>query len=160
MSKIERLKGHNDWTELEFVEREWTPREIIRICIQFHVAGLSLPNTKQILDRLAVERSRTAIHNWVQKADVQPSSDTEPNHIAVDETVILVNDQRRWLYAAVDTTTNNILHGRLLQTQTTQLTLLFLRELQQNQQVEQATFLMDGATHRTSALNRLGLDFR
>jgi transposase-like protein len=160
MSEIERLSGRSDWIDLEFVERERTPEPIIEVGIQLHVAGLSLSNTKQILDRLGVKRSRTAIHNWVQKADVQPESDAEPNHIAVDETVIRVNDERHWLYAAVDPTTNKILHVRLFQTRTTQLTLLFLRELQQKQQVEQATFLIDGATHLASALDRLGLDFR
>ena len=160
MDEFERLSGRSDWIDLEFVERERTPEPIIEVGIQLHIAGLSLANTKQILDRLGVERSRTAIHNWVQKADVQPSSDAEPNHIAVDETVIQVNDQRHWLYAAVDPTTNEILHVRLFQTRTTQLTLLFLRELQQKQQVEQATFLIDGATHLASALDRLGLDFR
>jgi transposase-like protein len=160
MSEIERLSGRSDWIDLEFVERERTPEPIIELGIQLHVAGLSLSNTKQILDRLGVKRSRTAIHNWVQKADVQPESDAEPNHIAVDETVIRVNDERHWLYAAVDPTTNKILHVRLFQTRTTQLTLLFLRELQQKQQVEQATFLIDGATHLASALDRLGLDFR
>ena len=160
MDEFERLSGRSDWIDLEFVERERTPEPIIEVGIQLHIAGLSLANTKQILDRLGVERSRTAIHNWVQKADVQPSSDAEPNHIAVDETVIQVNDQRHWLYAAVDPTTNEILHIRLFQTRTTQLTLLFLRELQQKQQVEQATFLIDGATHLASALDRLGLDFR
>jgi len=160
MPETERLGGCTSWVDLDFIERERTPREIIEVGIQLHVAGLSLANTKQILDRLGVERSRTAIHNWVQKADVQPRSDAEPNHIAVDETVIQVNDQRHWLYAAVDPTTNEILHVRLFQTRTTQLTLLFLRELQQQQQVEHATFLIDGATHLASALDRLGLDFR
>jgi putative transposase len=37
---------------------------------------------------------------------------------------------------------------------------LFLRELREQQQIEQATFLVDGATHLASALDRLGLDFR
>ena len=160
MDEIERLSGRTSWIDLDFVERERTPREIIEVGIHLHVAGLSLSNTKQILDTLGVERSRTAIHNWVQKADVQPSSDTEPNHIAVDETVIQVNDQRHWLYAAVDPTTNEILHVRLFQTRTAQLTVLFLRELREQQQVEQATFLVDGAIHLASALDRLGLDFR
>jgi len=160
MDEIERLSGRSDWVDLEFVERERTPEPIIEVGIQLHVAGLSLANTKQMLDRLGVERSRTAIHNWVQKADVQPDSDAEPNHIAVDETVIRVNDERHWLYAAVEPTTNNILHVRLFQTRTTQLTLLFLRELQQQPQVEHATFLIDGAIHLASALDRLGLDFR
>jgi len=160
MSEIERLGGRTSWIDLDFVERERTPREIIEVGIHLHVAGLSLSNTKQILDTLGVERSRTAIHNWVRKANVQPDSDAEPNHIAVDETVIQVNDQRHWLYAAVDPTTNEILHVRLFQTRTTQLTVLFLRELREQQQIEQATFLIDGATHLASALNRLGLDFR
>jgi transposase-like protein len=160
MDEFERLSGSSEWIDLGFVERERTPEPIIEVGVQLHVAGLSLSNTKQILDKLGVKRSRTAIHNWVQKADVQPSSDTEPNHIAVDETVIRVNDERHWLYAAVDPTTNEILHVRLFQTRTTQLTVLFLRELREQQQIEQATFLVDGATHLASALDRLGLDFR
>jgi transposase-like protein len=160
MNEIERLSSYTSWIDLEFVERERTARETIEVGIQLHVAGLSLSNTKQLLDRLGVERGRTAIHNWVQKADVQPSSDTKSNRIAVDETVIQVNDERRWLYTAVDPTTNEILHSRLLQTCMTQLTVLFLRELCQQQQVEHATFLVDGATHLASALDQPGLDSR
>ena len=128
--------------------------------IHLHVAGLSLSNTKQILERLGVKRSRTAIHNWVQKADLQPSCDGSPNHVAVDETVIQVNDERHWLFAAVDPETNEILHARLFQTRTTQLTVLFLRELREQQQVEQATFLVDAAPTLASALDRLGLRFQ
>ena len=160
MPEFERLSGCTSCIDLEFVERERTPREIIEAGLQLHVADLSLTNTKQFLDNFGVERSRTAIHNWVQKADVQPSSDAEPNHIAVDEAVIRINDERHWLYAAVDLTTNEILHFRLFQTRTTQLTVLFLRELREQQQIEKATFLVDGATHLASALDRLGLDFR
>jgi len=160
MPEFERLSRRTSWIDLDFIERERTPGEIVEVGIQLHIAGLSLSNTKQILDKLCVKRSRTAIHNWVQKADLQPGSDAEPNHVAVDETVIQVNDQRHWLYAAVDPDTNKILHTRLFQTRTTQLTVLFLRELQQKQQIEQATFLVDGATHLASALDRLGLDFR
>jgi putative transposase len=160
MPKIERLGGRTRWIDLEFIERERTPREIVEVGIHLHVAGLSLSNTKQILERLGVERSRTAIHNWVQKADQQPSCDGSPNHVAVDETVIQVNDERHWLFVAVDPETNEILHTRLFQTRTTQLTVLFLRELREQQQVEQATFLVDGATHLASALDRLGLRFK
>jgi transposase-like protein len=78
MSKIERLESCNDWIGLEFVERERTPREITEPDIQHHVAGLSLWNTKQVLDRLGVKHSRTAVHNWLQKTDVQPRSGAEP----------------------------------------------------------------------------------
>jgi transposase-like protein len=160
MPEFDRLNADNEWIDLEFVERERTPEQIVEVGIQLHLAGLSLSNTKQYLERLGVERSRTAIHNWVQKADLQPAGDGAPNQIAVDETVIRINDERHWLYAAVDPQTNEFLHVRLFQTRTTQLTLLFLRELRDKQQVEQATFLVDGAHHLKAALERLGLRFR
>jgi len=106
--------------------------------------------------RGGVQRSRTAIHNWVQKADLQPAVDLTLNHVAVDETVIQVNDQRRWLFAAVDPETNKILHARLFPTRTTEPTVLFLRELKRKQNVEQATFFVDDAHNLKAALDRLG----
>jgi putative transposase len=160
MTKNDRLSGSSSWIDLEFVERERTPQPAIEVGIRLHLAGLSLSNTKRELEKLGVERSRTAIHNWVQKADLQPTSNTVPNQIAVDETVIRVNGERCWLYAAVNPATNEFLHVRLFQTLTTQLTLLFLRELREKQQVEQATFLVDGAQHLQTALTRLGLRFQ
>ena len=71
------------------------------------------------------------MHSWVQNADLQPTSDAAPDHIAVDGTVIQVNNERRWLYATVDPETNEFLHIRLFLTRKTQLAVLFLRELQQ-----------------------------
>ena len=103
MSKIDRLGEDTSWIDLEFVERERTLEPIIEIGIRLHLAGLSLSNTKQALDRLGVSRSRTAIHNWIRKAELQPTSDVGPNQVAVDETVIRVNDERRWLYAVTRT---------------------------------------------------------
>ena len=52
MTEIDRLTGDNDWIDLEFVERERTPDQIIEVGIQLHLAGLSLSNTKQHLVRL------------------------------------------------------------------------------------------------------------
>ena len=95
MPENERLSGATSWIDLGFIERERTPHEIVEVRIHLHVSGLSLSNTKQILERLGVERSRAAIHNWVQKADLQPRCDGSPNHVAVDETVIQVNDERQ-----------------------------------------------------------------
>jgi len=160
MSETKRLSGCNDWIDLEFVERERTPRQIIEVGIQLHVAGLSLSDIKQYIERLGVERSRTAIHNWVQKADLQPTSEAEPNHIAVDETVIQLNDERWWLYAAVDPETNEFLHVKLYSTRTTQLTVHLLRELKQKVPVTQATILVDDAHHLKAALSRLGFRFQ
>lgn len=102
MPESDRLGESIEWIDLEFVERERTPEFAIQESIHLHLAGLSLSNAKQHLDRLGVERSRTAIHNWAQKADLQPDSDADPNQIVVDETVIRVNGQRHWLYATVD----------------------------------------------------------
>jgi transposase-like protein len=34
-------------------------------------------------------------------------SEASPNHVALDETVIRINDQQYWLYAAVDPEMNN-----------------------------------------------------
>ena len=160
MPEIDRLSRNTEWIDLDFVERERTPRQAIKVGIQLHLAGLSLSNTKQYLERLGVERSRTAIHDWVQKVDLQPDSDAEPNHIALDETVIQVNDERHWLYAAVDPETNQFTHARLFETRTTQLTVLFLRELREKQPIEQASVLVDNAHHLTTALERLGLRFQ
>ncbi|QLH78447.1 IS6 family transposase [Halosimplex rubrum] len=160
MSKITRLSGHRDWIDLDFVERERTPEPAIGFVIQSHVAGLSLSNPIELLADLGVERSRKAVHDWVQKADLQPESGQSPNQIALDETVIRINDQRFWLYAAADPETNDLLHIRLFSTTTTSLTEIFLRELQQKHDVEAAVFLVDGAQHLQTALQRAGLRFQ
>jgi putative transposase len=160
MSEFDRLSRNTEWIDLEFVERQRTPAFAIQVDIQLHLAGLSLSNTKQHLERLGVERSRTAIHDWVKQADLQPDSDVDPDQIAVDATMIRVNGRRHWLFAAVDPDTNQFLHVRLFQTRTTQLTVLFLCELREKQQVSDVTLLVDDAHHLKNALDRLGLRFR
>ena len=160
MAEIARLSGDSDWIDLDFVERERTPESAMKLGIQTHVAGLSLANTVSLLESLGVERSRKAVHDWVQKADLQPTEGRSPNHVAVDETVIRINDQQYWLYAAGDPTTNHLLHVRLFATTTTALTEIFLRELRQKHDVESAEFLVDGAQHLQTALARAGLRFQ
>ena len=160
MPEISRLSGNRDWIDLDFVERERTPEPAMKLGIQSHVAGLSLSNTVELLDSLGVQRSKKAIHDWVQKADLQPKSGKAPNQIALDETVIRINDQQFWLYAAADPQTNQLLHLRLFSTTTTALTEIFLRELQQKHDVETAVFLVDGAQHLQTALQRTGLQFQ
>ncbi len=93
--------------------------------IQMHLAGLSLSNTIDFLNRLGVHRSHKAIYDWVQKADLQLDAGQRPNHIALDEIVIRVNDEQYWLYAVPDSATNHLLHVRLFTT-TTALTAMFL----------------------------------
>ena len=160
MPEYDRLINSTDWIDLDFVERERTPRRIIETGIQLHLAGLSLSNTKQIVETLGVERSRTAVHNWVKKADRTPAVDETPRETALDETVIGVDGHRQWLFAAVDPATNDILHARLFQARTTERTLLFLRELDAAYALDQGTFLIDSAQSLRSALARLGLRFQ
>ncbi|MGQ4556592.1 IS6 family transposase [Halobellus sp. GM3] len=160
MAEIARLSGCTDWIDLDFVERQRTPERAMKLGIQLQLAGLSLSNTVSILEELGVDRSRKAIHDWVQKADLQPAEGQSPNHVALDETVIRITDQQFWLYAAADPDTNDLLHLRLFSTTTTALTEIFLRELRQKHDVESAVFLVDGAQHLQTALARAGLRFQ
>ena len=160
MAEITRLSGCSDWLELDFVERERTPSELMKLGIRLHLAGLSLSNTVSELEKFGVQRSRKAVHDWVQKADLQPASDASPDHIALDETVIRINGQQYWLYAAVDPKTNQFLHIRLFTTTATALTQKFLRELRAKHDVSETVFLVDHAHHLAAALNRSGLRFK
>ena len=87
------LTGCFDRTDVEFVEREATPRLLMKLSIQLHLAGLSLSNTVSIRELFGVSRARSTVHNWVHKADLQPESGRSPDHVAVDETVIQLNDE-------------------------------------------------------------------
>ncbi len=56
--------------------------------------------------------------NWIHKDDLQPEFGRTPDHVAVDETVIRLNNEQYWLYAAVDPETNELLHTELELTRT------------------------------------------
>jgi transposase-like protein len=109
---------------------------------------------------LGVDRYRSTVHRWVQKADLQPTDGAEPNHVAVDETVIQLNDERYWLYAAVDPDTNRLLHVGLFSTRTTANTSMFLSELREKHRIDDATFLVDGAPWLQTACRWHGLRFQ
>jgi len=100
MPEIARLSGGSDAIELEFVEREATPTELMELAIHPHLGGLSLSNTVSVLDSFGVSRARSTVHNWVQKANLKPRSGRDPAKIILDETVVNVNDNRYWLVAA------------------------------------------------------------
>ena len=102
MSESNRFNESTEWIGLGFVERERTPRESIEKDIRHHLAGLSLSNTVVLLEDLGVERSRVAVHNWIQKADLQPADGESPDRVAVDQKAIRIDDGQYCLYAAVD----------------------------------------------------------
>ena len=74
----------------------------MKLSIQLHLAGLSLSNTVSFLEVFGVDRVRSTVHNWVHKADLQPVEGQQPDHVATDETVVQLDDDRYWLFAAVD----------------------------------------------------------
>ncbi len=160
MPENTRLSGSIDQIELGFVEREAIPRLLMKLGIQLHLASLSLSNTVSILEIFGVKRARSTVHNWVHKADLQPESGRSPDHIAVDETVIRLNDEQYWLYAAVDTETNELLHTKLEPTTTKVLAHSFLTELSEKHDVSDAVFLVDGWHSLQDACKRHGFDFR
>jgi len=159
-AKNPRLSGSSDWIDLSFVEREQTPRQLIELGIRLHLADLSLSNTIQRLYIFGVEWSRKAVHDWVHKCDLQPAEDEKPNHVALDETVIQLDEHRYWLYTAVNPETNKVPNIRLYSTTTTALTEWFLQELTEKHDLDDAVFLVDGAKHLQTALRRSGLRFR
>jgi len=160
MPENARLDGSLDQIDLAFVEREATPRLLMKLSIQLHLAGLSLSNTVSFLEVFGVSRVRSTVHNWVHKADLQPESGRSPDHVAVDETVIQIDDEQYWLYAAVDPDSNELLHTKLEPTRTNALAEIFFGELREKHDVDDAVFLVDGATPLKEACHRHGLDFR
>lgn len=94
MAEIARLSGCNDWLNLDFVGHERTPRRLMQLGIRLHLAGLSLSNTISELEKFSVQRSRKAVHDWVQKPDLQPIDGKSPNQVAVDETEIRLNNEQ------------------------------------------------------------------
>src|SRR6056297_2265840 len=160
MSKNTRLSGTIAQFDLDFVEREATPRLLMKLSIQLHLAGLSLSNTVSFLEIFGVERARSTVHNWVHKADLQPESGRNPNHVAVDETVIRLNDEQYWLYAAVDPETNELLHTSLEPTTNTIIAQTFLAKIDEKHEISEAVFLVDGSHSLQAACHRAGYDFR
>ncbi|ELY68459.1 hypothetical protein C489_07150 [Natrinema versiforme JCM 10478] len=132
----------------------------MKLSIQLHLAGLSLSNTVRILERFGVERARSTVHNWVHKADLQPNSGRNPDQVAVDETVIRLNDEQYWLYAAVDPESNELLHTQLEPTRTKVIASSFIAELREKHNVDDAVFLVDGDKALNYACQRHDLDFR
>ena len=151
-----RLNGSLGQIKLDFVEREATPEFLMKLSIQLHLSGLSLSNTVRVLEVFGVQRARSTVHNWVHKADLQPESDKNPDHVAVDETVIQLNDEQYWLYAAVDPETNELLHTSLEPTTNTGIAQKYLAEIDEKHDVSESMFLVDGSHSLQAACHRAG----
>ena len=160
MPENDRIDGCLNEIELGFVEREATPKSLMKLGIQIHLAGLSLSNTASILEIFGVSRARFTVHSWVHKAELQPEAGRTPDHVAVDETVIQLNDEQYWLYAAVDPETNELLHITLEPTTNNVIAHAFFAEIREKHDVDDAVFLIDGSHSLKNACRRHSLDFR
>jgi transposase-like protein len=160
MAEINRLNGDSDWIGVDFIQKEETPRQLMQYGIELHLASLSLAETTSFFDIFGIDRCRSTVHNWVRTTDFTPADGARPDHVAVDETVIQVNDQRYWSFAAVDPDTNIFLHVRLFPTRTTAIAEIFLSDLQEKHDVSEAEFLVNGTPWLQAVLHRCGLRFR
>jgi len=75
-------------------------------------------------------------------------------------TVIQLDDEQYWLYAAVDPETTELLHTKFEPTTTKVLAQSFLTELSEKHEVSDAVFLVDGSHSLQDACQRHGFDFR
>ena len=116
-------------------------------------------NAVSIFEVFGVERARSTVHNWVHKADLQPDEGRNPDHVAVDETVIQLDEEYYWLYAAVDSESNELLHTALEPTDNA-FAHSFFAELREKHDVDDAVFLTDESHSLKDACNRYSLDFR
>jgi putative transposase len=117
-------------------------------------------NTVILLEELGVERSRVAVHNWVQKAGLQPVSGESQDRIAVDQKAIRISNERYWLYAAVDPQMNRILHSRPFLLYTIPIARKFSYRVVQKHDVSNAVFLVDNADDLIGTLRRENYNYR
>jgi transposase-like protein len=160
MAENARFSGGSDAIELDFVEAVHTPVELMEYAVELHLAGLSLSNTVLALEWFGISRVRSTVHNWVQKAELEPRGGCDPDQVAPDETVVKVNGKRYWLVAAVVSDITRILHAELYSARNLAMTKLFLSELDEKHDIRDAEFLVDGAPWLHAGLHELGVHFR
>jgi hypothetical protein len=160
MTEIERLSEGIAWIDLSFMERDRTPRWAIEEGIRCHLTGMSLREVSKFLEQYGIKRSHVAIHNWVNKADLQPISTVSEDQLAVDEKMSRLHGQQFWLYGAVDPQTNEILHISLYPTANKQTTRWFLTELHRRYQLDDVEFLVDDADYLGPVLAEDGYRFQ
>ena len=142
------------------MEREATPRMLMKLSIQLHLAGLSLSITVLFLEKFGVERVRSTVCLCVYKANLQPKFGRSPNHVAVDESVIRLSNRQYWLYAAVDPETNDLPHTRLEPATNNALADRVFADLRDKYDIDDATVLVDGSAPLQRACGKHDLYFR
>lgn len=95
----------------------------------------------------------------MRKVDLEPRSGKSPGHVAIGESLIWLNNERFWLFAAVDSETKQFSHVCVFQGRVLAQTEHFVSELLEKYELEETLFLVDGTPWSHSALNRHGCGF-
>lgn len=93
------------------------------------------------------------VQNWVHKANRQPKTDRNPDHVAVDRTVIQLD-------AALDPESNKSLDTKLEPKRTKVISSTIIRELREECDASDAVFLINGDHSLNYAYGRNDLDSR
>lgn len=139
-------------------ENERTATPVRAFAVQLHETGCSLRETATILGELGVERSHSAVWNWVHRisdSSCDPPT-AKPSRVAVDETAVKINGELSWVYAAVDVETKLLLDVAVFGRHGTDPAAAFLHRLREKHDLSEVEFLVDQFGYRT-ALSRLGL---
>ena len=160
MPENDRLDSCSNEIELGLMERETTPKLLMKLGIQPYLVVLSLSNTVSILEIFGVSRAQPTIHNWVHEPDLQPEIGRSLDYVAVDETAIQFNNDQYQLYAAVNLETNKVPHTMLEPTTDKVIAHAFLAELREKHNVSDAALPTDGSHSLKHARRRHSLDFR
>ena len=144
-----------DSSDVEFLDcdRTRTTAWIIRLACTAHAGAASLAECRDLCEWFGVDRRRAAIQHWYQAyaGYYDQEFTAELYRIVVDEKQIqLENEQKAWLYAAIDVDTKVVLHARLSWHRGRDPAEEFLDELKEKHRVSDAEFLVDGMGYLTA----------
>ncbi len=148
-------------SDVEFLnsDRTRTPPWLIRLACAVHAGAASLAECRDLCEWFGVGRRRATIQHWYQAyADYYEQDFTaEPDRVVVDEKQIqLENEEKAWLYAAIDVDSKVVLQARLSRHRGRDPAEQFLEGLKEKHRVADAVFLADGMGYLT-ALARTNL---
>lgn len=91
------------WLDRDEIRENERTSTLVRVFgVRLHSKGLSLREVVAVSEILGVDRSHGAIWNWTHELAETQSDPTTPSLVAVDETLIEVDGEEKWLYAAID----------------------------------------------------------
>ena len=136
-----------------FMEKPRTPAWLIWLACRLHAGSTSLSECADVLDWFGVDRTRQAVNNWYGNYTeyCEQEFTATPARVAVDEKQIQIEEEQKvWLYAAIDVDEKVVLHAELSPRRGTKPATRFLRELKGRHNVEDAEFLVDGMGYLTA----------